>query len=119
VPREGEEQPTRRAEDVALFRYALVREAADEKLSKAERGRTVRRLAETTHSGPDGSPVVVSRPTIDHWVRAYRSRGFAARTAAAADRAPHAGGTARARLPSVSPRWQVLVPTGSRPGNPS
>ena len=80
MPREREEQPTRRAEDIALFRYALVREAADEKLSKAERGRIVRGLSETSHTGPDGTPTNVSRPTIDRWIRAYRSGGFAALT---------------------------------------
>jgi hypothetical protein len=36
------EEPTRkRAEDVALYRYALVREASDATLSKSERGRIV------------------------------------------------------------------------------
>jgi putative transposase len=67
-----------RAEEIALFRYALVREAADEQLSKAERGRLVRRLAESTHTGPDGTPVTVSRPTLDRWIRSYRSDGFPA-----------------------------------------
>ena len=66
-----------RAEDLALFRYALVREASDNRLSKAERGRIVRRLAETTHTGVDGTPITVSRPTIDRWIRAYRNGGFA------------------------------------------
>jgi putative transposase len=46
-------------------------------LSAAERGRVVRRLAEVTHTGPDGTPTSVSRPTIDRWIRAYRSAGFA------------------------------------------
>jgi putative transposase len=73
-----EEQTRKRAEDVALFRYALVREAADDKLSKGERGALVRSLAETTHQGPDGNLVSVSRPTIDRWIRAYRAGGFAA-----------------------------------------
>ena len=41
-----EEQQRQRAQDIALFRYALVREASDEKLSKQERGRIVRSLAE-------------------------------------------------------------------------
>jgi putative transposase len=67
-----------RAEDVALFRYGLVREAAGEKLSKSERGRLVRALAGTTHAGVDGTPVTVSRPTLDRWIRAYRSGGFPA-----------------------------------------
>ena len=74
---ERDERRGSRAEDVALFRYALVREASDEKLSKAERGRIVRGLAEGTHTGPDGTLVTVSRPTIDRWIRAYRASGFA------------------------------------------
>jgi putative transposase len=75
------EEPQRRrdrAEDIALFRYALVREAADEKLSSAERGRLVRLLAQATHTGPDGTPVSVSRPTLDRWIRTYRQGGFSA-----------------------------------------
>jgi putative transposase len=75
-----EEQTRKRVEDVALFRYALVREAADDKLSKRERGALVRDLAEATHQGPDGNLVSVSRPTIDRWIRAYRAGGFAALT---------------------------------------
>ena len=58
-----------RAEDVALFRYSLIREAADPKLSKAKRGLLVRALADGTHRGPDGEPVRVSRQTLDRWVR--------------------------------------------------
>lgn len=72
------EQTRKRAEDIALFRYAIVREAADDKLSKSERGALVRSLAEVTHQGPDDNAVSVSRPTIDRWIRAYRSGGFAA-----------------------------------------
>lgn len=67
-----------RAEDVALFRYSLIREAADPKLSKAKRGLLVRALADGTHRGPDGEPVRVSRQTLDRWVRAYRAGGFQA-----------------------------------------
>lgn len=76
MPIEGPQRRRDRAEDVALFRYGLVREAADDKLSKAERGRLVRHLAATTHTGPDGTPVTVSRPTLDRWARAYRRGGF-------------------------------------------
>lgn len=75
-----EEQQRKRAEDIALFRYALVREASDEKLSKRERGRIVRSLAEVSHNGPDGTAVTVSRVTIDRWIRAYRAGGFSALT---------------------------------------
>ena len=39
-----EEQKHHRAEDIALFRYGIVREAADETLSKAKRGQLVREL---------------------------------------------------------------------------
>ena len=70
----------KRAQDIALFRYALVREASDETLSKSERGRIVRGLAEVTHSGPDGTRTTVSRSTIDRWIRAYRAGGFSALT---------------------------------------
>ena len=68
---------TDRADDVALFRYGVVREAADPRISKAERGRVVRSMATITHTGPTGEPVQVSRCTIDRWVRAYRAGGFA------------------------------------------
>ena len=43
-----------RAIEMALFRYALIREAADPALSKRERGRLVRALAAVSHVGPDG-----------------------------------------------------------------
>ncbi|MCA1680825.1 MAG: helix-turn-helix domain-containing protein, partial [Actinobacteria bacterium] len=51
-----------RRREVGLFRYALVRDAADPALSKAERGRLVR----------------VGRTTLDRWIRAYRHGGFEA-----------------------------------------
>jgi putative transposase len=65
-----------RARAVGLFRYALVREAADPELSGRARGRLVRDLAGREHAGPDGTPVRVSRKTIDRWVRAWRAGGF-------------------------------------------
>jgi len=83
VAHQPEEQQRKRAEDIALFRYALVREASDATLSKQERGRIVRSLAEVTHHGPDGTAVSVSRVTIDRWIRAYRAGGFAALTPSA------------------------------------
>ena len=67
-----------RAEDIALFRYGLVRPAADPKLSKAERGALVRALVAQPHTGLGGEVVQVSRTTVDRWVRAYRKGGFAA-----------------------------------------
>jgi len=62
--------------DVGLFRYALIRDAADPALSKAERGRLVRALAEREHVGLDGRLVWVARGTVDQWIRAYRAGGF-------------------------------------------
>ena len=65
-----------RRRDIALFRYSLIREAADPALSARERGRLVRALAAQDHVGPDGERVRVSRNTIDRWIRAYRAGGF-------------------------------------------
>ena len=65
-----------RARAVGLFRYSLIREAADERLSTKQRGRLVRALADGEHVGPFGTPVRVSRETIDRWVRAWRHGGF-------------------------------------------
>ena len=65
-----------RHRDVALFRYSLIRPAADPELSTRQRGRMVRQLAAVDHVGPDGERVRVSRTTIDRWIRAYRAAGF-------------------------------------------
>jgi putative transposase len=61
-----------------LFRYALIRDAADPALSKAERGRLVRALADREHVAPDGRLVRVARGTLDEWIRVYRHGGFEA-----------------------------------------
>ena len=65
-----------RARAVALFRYSLIREAADPGLSTRQRGRMVRELAAREHAGPFGEPVRVSRPSLGRWIRAWRSGGF-------------------------------------------
>lgn len=67
-----------RRREVGLFRYALIRDAADPALSKAERGRLVRALSEREHVGPDGRLVRVARGTLDEWIRDYRRGGFEA-----------------------------------------
>jgi putative transposase len=64
--------------EVGLFRYGLIRDAADSALSKAERGRLVRALCEREHVAPDGRLVRVGRTTLDRWIRAYRHGGFEA-----------------------------------------
>ena len=65
-----------RARTIGLFRYSLIREAADRQLSTKQRGRIVRALAEAEHAGPFGDPVRVSRATIDRWIRDWRRGGF-------------------------------------------
>ena len=67
-----------RRREIGLFRYALIRDAADPGLSKAQRGRLVRALADREHVGPDGRLVRVSRTTLGRWIRTYRHGGFEA-----------------------------------------
>lgn len=82
-----------RHRDMALFRYSLIREAADPALRAAERGRLVRYLTARDHVGPHGERVRVGRSTLDRWIRAWRRGGFdalvpQARTAEAKTPAP-------------------------------
>jgi putative transposase len=65
-----------RRQAVALFRYSLIREAADPALGAHERGALVRALAERDHLGPSGERVRVSRNTLDRWIAAWRTGGF-------------------------------------------
>jgi putative transposase len=65
-----------RARAVGLFRYSLIRQAADPALSGRQRGLLVRQLASEDHLGPDGERVRVSRNTLDRWIKAYRTGGF-------------------------------------------
>lgn len=65
-----------RRQAVALFRYSLIREAADPALGARERGALVRALAERDHLGPTGERVRVSRNTLDRWIAAWRRGGF-------------------------------------------
>jgi len=78
---EHERDSDRRAEaarDIALFRYALIRQAADPALSTRQRGVVIRALAQAEHTGPLGRPVRYSRESLDRWVRAWRAGGFEA-----------------------------------------
>ncbi len=65
-------------QEVGLFRYALIRDAVDPALSKAERGRLVRAICEREHVGPDGRVLRIGRTTLHRWIRAYRAGGFGA-----------------------------------------
>jgi len=65
-----------RARAVGLFRYCLVREAADASLTTRQRGRLVRQITGREHAGPFGEPVRVCRATLDRWIRERRRGGF-------------------------------------------
>ncbi|MGH3498417.1 MAG: helix-turn-helix domain containing protein, partial [Nocardioidaceae bacterium] len=81
-----------RCRDVGLFRYSLIREAADKGLSAGERGALVRELAGMDHVGPGGEARRVGRSTLDRWIRAYRSGGFDALVPAPRARVPRISG---------------------------
>jgi putative transposase len=65
-----------RAQAVAMFRYQLIREAADSALSCRQRGKMVRELASAEHTDPFGQQVQISRQTLDRWIREWRGGGF-------------------------------------------
>jgi putative transposase len=67
-----------RRTDEALFRYGLVREAADDRLTARERGALVRAIAAKLHAHPTDGLRQVARGTLDRWIRAYRRGGFEA-----------------------------------------
>ena len=77
-----------RRREIALFRYGLIREAADPELTPAQRGRLVRQLAGREHRGPDGEWKTVGRSTLDRWIVAYRAGGFDALVPAERRRQP-------------------------------
>lgn len=65
-----------RARSIGLFRYQLIREAADPAHSTKERGRLVRTIAAAEHTDPFGRRVRISRQTLDRWIRDWRTGGF-------------------------------------------
>lgn len=67
---------TDRAREIGLFRYMLIREAADASLSRRERGAMVRALAAQPHTDPFGRGVRLSRWTLDRWIAEWRRGGF-------------------------------------------
>lgn len=80
-------------QEEALWRYSLIRESADPRLSCGERGALVRLLAARLHAHPSGELRSVGRSTVDDWIRAYRTGGFEAlapRQRASVPRTPRA-----------------------------
>src|SRR6516164_7864556 len=65
-------------EEIALHRWAVIAEAAGDRLTPGERGALVRQIAARAHTYPDGSARRYSRGTIDRWLRAWRAGGLAA-----------------------------------------
>ena len=65
-------------EAIALHRWAVIAEAASDRLTPAERGALVRQIAARAHTHPDGSSRRYSRGTIDRWLRAWRAGGLEA-----------------------------------------
>ncbi|MER7577877.1 helix-turn-helix domain-containing protein [Streptomyces sp. NPDC126514] len=59
-----------------MFRYQLIREAADAALSPRQRGAMVRAIAAQVHTDPFGKPVKITRGTVDRWLKLWREGGF-------------------------------------------
>ena len=85
----GDGGRAQRAQEIGLFRYALIRPVADPALTTRQRGLLVRRLAEQEHLGPFGDRVRVSRVTLDRWIRTWRLGGFDALVPSARHAEPH------------------------------
>src|SRR6266568_172847 len=80
-----------RARTIALWRWALIEPAMDAALTARQRGTVVRQLAAREHEGPSGTPVAVSRRTIDRWIVARREGGFEALVPSPRQCPPRAG----------------------------
>jgi putative transposase len=56
----------------------VIAEAANDRLTAAERGALARQIAARAHTHPDGSARRYSRGTVDRWLRAWRQGGLEA-----------------------------------------
>lgn len=65
-----------RREAVALHRWGVIAEAANEALGPVERGAVVRAIASKAHAHPDGTAHRYSRNTIDRWIRQWKEGGL-------------------------------------------
>jgi putative transposase len=65
-----------RARAIGLFRYQLIRDAADAAHSPKQRGKLVREIASREHADPLGRRVRISRQSLDRWIRDWRTGGF-------------------------------------------
>ena len=77
--RRGDGHGRRRAEAVALHRWAVIAEAANDRLTPAERGAVVRAIAEHAPHPPRRlASAATAGPRIDRWIRAWRPGGLEA-----------------------------------------
>jgi putative transposase len=65
-----------RARAIGLFRYMLIRDAADPALTSRQRGAMVREIAAREHEDPSGQRARLTRWTLDRWIREWRQGGF-------------------------------------------
>ena len=76
--RQEERMDHKGQEEIALHRWAVIAEAAGDRLTPGERGALVRQIAGRAHTHPDGSTRRYSRGTVDRWLRAWRAGGLEA-----------------------------------------
>jgi len=78
LSRKDDDQAARleRARAIGLFRYMLIREAADPALTGRQRGAMVRAIAAVPHTDPEGRTARISRWTLDRWILDWRRGGF-------------------------------------------
>ena len=77
LTRKDDDQATRleRARAIGLFRYMLIREAADPALTGRQRGAMVRAIAAVRQKEPEADGAV-TRWTLDRWIQEWRRGGF-------------------------------------------
>jgi putative transposase len=78
LSRKDDDQAARleRARAIGLFRYMLIREAADPALTGRQRGAMVRAIAAVPHTDPEGRAARFTRWTLDRWIQDWRKGGF-------------------------------------------
>ncbi len=91
--------------------YALIRQAADASLTTRQRGRLVPDLAAGEQTGPAGEKVMVSRASLDLWIREWRTGGFDALVASARHAEPRTP-AAVLELATALKREVAAIPTG-------
>jgi putative transposase len=65
-----------RAREIGLFRYMLIREAAEPTLTRRQRGAMIRAIAAQPHTDPTGRTHRLTRWTLDRWIQEWRRGGF-------------------------------------------